>query len=82
MTAAESLRGYSGRPTGDRKFNNCRKIASLTIATVSKYFSSPVQHALKDERHFAIANGWFCNRMTLGRDNESAVYLSDSSIAS
>jgi hypothetical protein len=37
--------------------DKCRKQASLTMSARVKHFSSALQHALKEERHFALIDG-------------------------
>jgi hypothetical protein len=36
---------------------NCRNQASLTMSARVKHFSSALQHALREERHFALDEG-------------------------
>ncbi len=40
---------------GERR--NCCKIASLTMSARVKHFLSTLQHALREERHFALMDG-------------------------
>ena len=62
---------------------NCwHEIASLTMSARVKHFSSTLQHALKEERHFALLDGVAFSNRRLARNRFQARTQSDPCISS